>query len=393
MSDVTHVCVLLVDRANYGRMKPVMQAIQGRSDLRMTEVCGGTMVLERFGYTVDVVRRDGFVVDEEVYMELEGNTPLTMAKSLGYAVVEFSNVLQRVNPDLVLMIGDRYEAMGACLAAAYMNLTIVHVQGGEVSGSVDESARHAITKFSHYHVPSTERSADYLVRMGERRETILTVGCPSSDIAKRLDRTLTTDALRGHGSGAVIDPAQPYLLVIFHPSTTEYGDSRSQVCELLEALNRLQKPTLMLWPNIDAGSNRVSKEIRKFRDRVRPEWLRIQTNLEPELYHKVLAGAACAVGNSSSFVRDAGFFGTPVVLVGSRQDGREADRHVQRVEVTADAIEGAVRVQVDHGTYPASQLYGDGEVSARVAAALSGLQGYVQKRLAYVDEERSDPPG
>jgi UDP-N-acetylglucosamine 2-epimerase len=95
-----------------------------------------------------------------------------------------------------------------------------------VFGSVDESARHAITKFSHYHVPSTERSADYLVRMGERRETILTIGCPSSDIAKRLDRTLTTDALRGHGSGASIDPAQPYLLVIFYPSMTEYGDSR-----------------------------------------------------------------------------------------------------------------------------------------------------------------------
>jgi UDP-N-acetylglucosamine 2-epimerase len=149
----------------------------------------------------------------------------------------------------------------------------------------------------------------------------------------------------------------------------------------------------MLWPNIDAGSNRVSKEIRKFRDRVQPEWLRIQTNLEPELYHKVLAGAACAVGNSSSFVRDAGFFGTPVVLVGSRQDGREADAYVHRVEVTADTIEAAVEAQISHGLYPPSQLYGDGDVSERVANALSGLQGYVQKRLAYVDEERSDPPG
>lgn len=394
MSERTRVCVILVDRANYGRMKPVMQAIQAHEALDLEVVCGGTMVLERFGNTVDVVRADGFEITSEVYMELEGSTPLSMSKSIGIGILEFSSVLHRLSPDVVLLIGDRYEAMGAALAAAYMNLLLVHIQGGEVSGSVDESARHAISKFAHYHVPSTDRSAEYLVRMGEDPATILTVGCPSSDLARQLDRPLTSEVLNGRGSGALLDPEQPFLLVIFHPSTTEFGDERTQIRTLLSALGRLALPTLMLWPNIDAGSSRVSKEIRRFRDEERPDWLRLQTNLTPDDYLVVLSKAAVAVGNSSSFVRDSGFFGTPVVLVGSRQDGREADRNVTRVDVVEEGIVEAVEAQVQGGRHAPSTLYGDGHVSERVAEALAQVKPYVQKRLYYVveDDEGSDPP-
>src|SRR6185437_5754192 len=130
-----------------------------------------------------IVRADGFNVDSEIYIELEGSTPTTMAKSIGFGVVEFASEFHRLKPDVVVLIGDRYEALAAAVAAAYMNLTLVHIQGGEVSGSIDESARHAITKFAHFHFPSTHRSASYLMKMGERPDTILGVGCPSSDIA------------------------------------------------------------------------------------------------------------------------------------------------------------------------------------------------------------------
>ena len=178
------VCVVLVDRANYGRMKPVMQAIAAHPDLELQVLAAGTMVLERFQQPVKIVRQDGFDIHGEIYMELEGSTPATMAKSVGFGVVEFASEFQRLKPDLVLLIGDRYEALAAALAAAYMNLCIAHIQGGEVSGSIDESARHAISKFAHYHFPSTQRSAAYLRRMGERPDTILAIGCPSSDIAR-----------------------------------------------------------------------------------------------------------------------------------------------------------------------------------------------------------------
>src|ERR1700758_3570790 len=199
------VCVVLVDRANYGRLKPVMKAIAEHPGLDMQVVAAGTMVLGRFGKPVDVVRADGFRVDSEIYIELEGSTPATMAKSVGFGVVEFASELQRLSPELVLLIGDRYEALAAAISAAYMNLCLVHIQGGEVSGSIDESARHAITKFAQFHVPSTQRSAEYLVRMGERPDTILTVGCPSSDIACSMERTLLPEVINAGGSGAVID--------------------------------------------------------------------------------------------------------------------------------------------------------------------------------------------
>ncbi len=380
------ICVVLVDRANYGRLKPVMQAIAAHPQLELQTLAAGTMVLERFHQPVDVVRSDGFAIHGEVYMELEGSTPTTMAKSVGFGIVEFANEFQRLKPDVVLLIGDRYEALAAAVAAAYMNCCLVHVQGGEVSGSIDESARHAISKFAHFHFPSTQRAAEYLIRMGERPDTILHIGCPSSDIARQLDRRLPAEVINGRGGGATIDVNQPYLLVLFHPTTTEFGGERRQMEELLAALDRIGQQTVLLWPNIDAGSDHISKAIRTFREQKKPNWLRALTNLSPENYLKTLAGTVCAIGNSSSFVRDAGYFGTPVVLVGSRQRGREHDQHVMPVDPTAETIAAAIQNQLAHGRYAPSTLYGDGQVSAKIAAALAELQPYVQKQLHFVDE-------
>ena len=388
-SSIRKICVVLVDRANYGRLKPVMRAIQAEPRLQLQVLAAGTMVLERFHQPVNVVRADGFHVDGEIYIELEGSTPATMAKSIGFGVVEFASEFQRLKPDIVLLIGDRYEALAAALAAAYMNLCIAHIQGGEVSGSIDESARHAITKFAHFHFPSTRRSAEYVIRMGEDPSTILAVGCPSSDIARLLDRQLSGEVLNSTGSGSPIDVSKPFLLTIFHPTTTEYGDEGNQADELFEALDRLKIQTILLWPNIDAGADHISKTVRVFRERAKPTWLRTITNFAPESYLKVLCNAACAIGNSSSFVRDASFFGTPVVLVGNRQDGREIDRHVLPVAANADHIVAAVTAQLQQGRYPSSTLYGDGHVSERIAAGLARLTPYVQKRLNYIRDTES----
>jgi UDP-hydrolysing UDP-N-acetyl-D-glucosamine 2-epimerase len=378
------ICVVLVDRANYGRIKPVMKAIAEHPDLELQVIAAGTMVLERFDQPVNVVRQDGFEVNGEVYLELEGSTPATMAKSVGFGVVEFSSEFQRHKPDVVLLIGDRYEMLAAAIAAAYMNICIAHIQGGEVSGSIDESARHAISKFAHFHFPSTQRSAEYLVRMGERPDAILAIGCPSSDIARTFDRALTSEIVNTGGGGTPIDVTKPFLLTLFHPTTTEYGGERAQMEAVLEALRRLAMPTVLLWPNIDAGSDHISKAIRSFRVNHQPNWLRNLTNLSPENYLKVLANTACAIGNSSSFVRDAGYFGTPVVLVGNRQEGRETDTHVTRIAPSPDEVFAAASAQLAHGRYAPSKLYGDGYVSERIAQALGELEPYVQKRLHYI---------
>lgn len=377
------VCVVLVDRANYGRMKPVMFALRERPGIELQVLATGTMVLERFDQPVQVVRADGFHIDGEIYIELEGSTPTTMAKSIGFGLVEFASEFHRLKPDVVVLIGDRYEALAAAIAAAYMNITLVHIQGGEVSGSIDESARHAITKFAHFHFPSTARAADYLTRMGERPDTILGTGCPSSDIARTFNRQLSPEVVNVRGAGVEIDVAKPFLLVVFHPTTTEYGGENRQMQTLLSALDTLRIQTLLLWPNIDAGSDHISKVIRVFRTNAPTQWMRTMTNLTPENYLKVLGTTACAVGNSSSFVRDAGYFGTPVVLVGNRQNGRETDEHAIRVAVEMDAIVATIKKQLDHGRYPPSTLYGDGHVSERIATAIDELTPYLQKQLAF----------
>jgi len=213
------------------------------------------------------------------------------------------------------------------------------------------------------------------------------VGCPSSDIALEMDRTLAPEVVNTLGSGAWIDVKKPFLLAVFHPTTTEYGGEQRQIEELLEALHRLEIQGLLLWPNIDAGADHISKAIRVFRDQRRPGWLRTIINLPPEDYLKVLANAACAIGNSSSFVRDAGNFGTPVVQVGNRQEGREGEGNGTTVAPVAGEIAPAARMQLARGRYEPSTLYGDGGVSQRIAEALARLEPYLQKRLDYLRVE------
>lgn len=378
------IAVVLVDRANYGRLKPVMKALRVQPGVEMQTVCAGTMLLERFGRARDVVQGDGFEIGSEVYLEVEGSVPVTMTKAVGLGVIEFSSEFNRLRPDLVCVIGDRYEAMAAAIAAAYQNICLVHLQGGEVTGSIDESTRHAITKLAHYHFPATERAAEYIIRMGEDPATVFPLGCPCCDVVEAASRELPADMLARAGVGHQIDFSKPYLLVLFHPVTTDYGNQEQQAEALLAAVRQTAMQTVLLWPNIDAGSDGVTKAIRRFREFHRDFPLHAYKNFGPEIYIPLLKQAACCVGNSSSFIREVSFLGTPVVLVGSRQDGRERSEAVLRVEPLAGEIAGAIAAQLQHGRYPSSTIYGSPGVSGRIAARMAGLAPYSQKKLHYV---------
>lgn len=379
------ICVILVDRANYGRMWPVMKAIQEHPALELQTVCTGTMLLARFGNAVDVVEKDGFKIDGRIYMELEGSVPATMSKSIGFAMIEFASELQWLKPDFLLLIGDRYEALGAAISAAYQNICIAHIQGGEVSGSIDECARHAITKFAHYHFPATERAAEYIVRMGENPAHVFNVGCPVGDYISKLDTRLPEGLFSKIGVGAALAPEAPFFLVIFHPITTEYGFEEKQADEILSALHELNHPTVWLWPNIDAGSDHISGCLRRYRER-HPDnnWLRLIKNLEPEIFQKALKKTACAIGNSSSFIRDSTFSGTPVVMIGNRQTGREVAENIVFVDCEANAIQEAIETQCGQGRYAPSDLYGNGNAASQIVEKLISIKPYNQKRLHYI---------
>ncbi len=382
------IAVVLVDRANYGRLKPVMEEMAQRPEIELQVVLSGTMMLERFGTAKNIVMKDGFEINEEVYMELEGSIPGTMAQSIGLGVIQFANAFQKLKPDFVLLIGDRYEALSAAIAAVYQNICLIHVQGGEVTGSIDETTRHAITKMAHYHFPATIRAGEYIVAMGEDPKTIFPLGCPSADVIVSAMKSVPENELVRLGVGPHVDLSKPYLLVIFHPVTTEFSVAESQMQEVLEAVKEIGMQTILLWPNIDAGSDAVSQAVRRFREYNHDFPLHAYKNFEPETYIPILAKAACAMGNSSSFVRDSSFLGTPIVLIGSRQDGREFSNAVKRVDPKKEEILKAIKVQLSNGRYKASDLYGLPGVSKKIANLLVTIEPYMQKRLYYINRQQ-----
>ena len=381
------VCVVVGSRANYSSIKSVMRAITRRPNLRLQLIVGASAVLDRFGSVIEVIERDGFVPDARVNMIIEGETPLTMAKSTGLGLLELPTLFDMLQPDLVVSVGDRFEAMATAVAAAYMNIPVAHTMGGEVTGTIDESIRHAVTKLAHLHFPANQQAADRIVKMGEDPSKVCVVGCPRIDLVAEVaagsSGELDAAWLDREGVGGDVDPSEPFLLVTQHPVTTEYGEGEQQVVETLEALRTLGMPAIVLWPNVDAGSDDVARGIRKFREQRHPEHIRFYKNFPVETYIRLMIHAACLVGNSSASIREGAYLGVPAVNIGTRQTGRERGSNVVDVSYARGAIVDAVERQIDHGRYRSEHVYGDGKAGERIAAILETTSLHVQKRLAY----------
>lgn len=379
------ICIVVNSRANYGRIKSVMRAVQNHPKLELQLLVGASALLHRFGSVIDIIRADGFEPTAVIHSIVEGETPTTMAKSTGLGILELASQFENIKPDVVLTVADRFETIATAIAASYMNIPVAHTQGGEVTGSIDESVRHAVTKLSHIHFPATERAYDFLLRMGEDPSTVHFTGCPAMDIVAQSDLSLPPDLFERYaGVGAEIDPSKPYLVVLQHPVTTEYGQGFKQISATLEAISRIGMQVAWLWPNVDAGSDDVSKGLRVFREHNNPDYLHFYRNFSPEDYVRLINNCACLVGNSSSGLREGAFMGVPCVNVGTRQQGRERGPNVIDVPYDADAIEAAVRRQLDHGRYEPSLMFGDGNAGERIADLLATSEFKIQKMISYV---------
>ena len=381
------VCVVIGSRANYSSIKSVMRAITRHPDLHLQLIVGASAVLDRFGSVVEVIEQDGFVPDARVNMIIEGETPATMAKSTGLGLLELPTLYDMLRPDLVVSVGDRFETMATAVSAAYMNIPLAHTMGGEVTGTIDESIRHAITKLAHVHFPANQRAADRIVKMGEDASTVHAVGCPRIDLVAEIAASSSNGLDRAwldrEGVGGHVDPTEPFLLVSQHPVTTEYGDGEHQVVETLEALRTLGMPAIVLWPNVDAGSDDVARGMRKFREKPHPDHIHFYKNFPVETYIRLMIHAACLVGNSSASIREGAFLGTPAVNIGTRQTGRERGSNVVDVAYARGAIVDAVQHQVSRGRFPSEPVYGDGPAGERVAEILATTPLHVQKRIAF----------
>ncbi|MCX6995971.1 MAG: UDP-N-acetylglucosamine 2-epimerase [Kiritimatiellaeota bacterium] len=378
------ICIVVNSRANYGRIKSVLRAIREHPALELQLVVGASALLHRFGNVVNVIRDDGFTPSATVYSIIEGENPTTMAKSTGLGILEMATIFENLRPDIVLTVADRFDTMATAVAASFMNIPLAHTQGGEVTGSIDESVRHAITKLAHLHFPATEQAARNLVRMGEDPATVLCTGCPAMDVLAAADLSLPADIFcRYSGVGAQLDPSQPYIIVLQHPVTTEYGCGFAQINETLQAVAPLATQVAWFWPNVDAGSDDVSKGLRMFRENHRPRNMEFFRNFAVEDYARLLNGCLCIVGNSSSALREGAFLGVPAVNIGSRQQGREHAENVVHVSHAAQEIHDAIKRQMARGRYPRSTLFGDGRAAGRIAERLAAAQVNIQKKLMY----------
>ncbi len=380
------ICVVVTARPSYSRIKTALRAIDDHPDLELQLVVAASALLDRYGTAVNYIENDGFKIDARVYMVLEGENPASMAKTTGLGMLELATVFDNLKPDIVVTVADRFETLATAVAASYMNIPVAHIQGGEVTGSIDEKVRHAVTKLADLHLVATEGAGERVKKMGEQSEKVFVTGCPSIDLAAEIadDPSLNFNPFERYGGvGSLHELTNGYLVVMQHPVTTEHEKARQHVWETLEAVYEMNMQTLWFWPNVDAGSDGTSNGIRTFREMYRPENIHFFKNMAPTDFLRLLYSSKCLIGNSSVGIRECSYLGVPVVNIGIRQLGRERGKNVIDVGYKKDEILAATQQQLSNGRYSLDQLYGDGQAGDRISKVLCDAPLDIEKRLTY----------
>lgn len=380
------ICVVVTARPSYSRVKTALQAIKNHPELELQLVVAASALLDRYGTAVRIMEKDGFEITAKVFNVLEGENPAAAAKTTGIGILELSTVFDNLQPDIVVTVADRFETMATAIAASYMNIPLAHIQGGEVTGNIDEKVRHAITKLADYHFVASEGARERVIRLGENPEFVFNTGCPSIDLAAGILQkpALNFDPYTKYGGvGTQHDLSKGYVVLMQHPVTTEYSDSRAHMEETLYALGDLSLPVLVFWPNVDAGADGTSTAIRSYRERVKPQHMHFFKNMEPDDFLRLLVNSRCLIGNSSVGIRECSYLGVPVINIGSRQNGRDRGLNVTDVDYNRVEIRNALDVILKNGKIPTSQVYGGGIAGENIAKLLAELPLQFNKVICY----------
>jgi UDP-hydrolysing UDP-N-acetyl-D-glucosamine 2-epimerase len=383
---IKKICVVVTARPSYSRIKTALIAIKNHPKLELQLVIAGSALLGRYGNAVEFIEKDGFTISEKVFMVLEGENPTSMAKTTGLGVMELANVFFRLQPDAVLTIADRFETIATSIAASYQNIPLVHIQGGEVTGNIDEKVRHANTKLADLHLVASEDAKERVIKMGENPEMVFNTGCPSIDLADEIinNPTLDFDPIEKYGGvGSSIKWKKGYLVVMQHPVTTEYKSARKDVEETLKAVYELDMPTFWFWPNVDAGSDGTSSGIRSFREVHQPKNIHFFKNMEPNDFLKLLVNSKCLIGNSSVGIRECSYLGIPVVNIGTRQNRRERGSNVIDTVYDQQEIVNSIKNRITTTTILSENIYGDGASGQKIADILADTTLTFHKTIMY----------
>lgn len=375
------ICVVITARASYSRIKTVLTAIQAHPKLTLQIVVTGSALVDRFGNIIPYLEAENLPVSAIIPNLLDMESDTASAKTTGLAVIELATFFANHRPDVVVTVADRFETIATAIAAVNMNIPLAHIQGGEVTGNIDDRIRNSISQLADLHFVATENARARLIHMGLSPQKVFWTGCPSIDLVyQHHDRVFNPYEIYG-GVGSQPDLNAPYLVVMQHPVTTETGHSKWQISTTLSAIAALNMPVIWFWPNADPGTAGTVQGIRAFREQHADLPFHFFKNMESGHFIQLLKNCACFVGNSSVGIRECSALGIPAVNIGSRQRGRERGTNVIDCTPDAEEIVSAVRRQLAHGHYPPVKLYGKGDAGERIAGQLATIPFILKKHL------------
>lgn len=386
MSNTRKIAVVITARPSYSRVKTVLTAIKKHPELELQLVVAASALLDRYGSAVNYIEKDGFEIAAKVFNVLEGENLTAAAKTTGIGILELSTVFDNLRPDIVVTVADRFETMATAISASYMNIPLAHIQGGEVTGNIDEKVRHSITKLADYHFVASENAKQRVIQLGENPNMVFNTGCPSIDIAQEVAKNskLTFNPYEKYGGvGSQPDLENGYIVVMQHPVTNEYQDSRKHIEATLRAIQKINKPTLWFWPNVDAGADGTSSGIRSFREKYDMENVHFFKNMEGDDFLNLLHNSLCLVGNSSVGIRECAYLGVPTVNIGSRQNRRDRGENVVDVSYEENDIIASINTILKKNSRTTSQVYGGGDAGNKIAELLNKLPLQFHKTITY----------
>ncbi len=378
------ICVVITARPSYSRVRTVLMELNNNPKIDLQIILCCSAIIEKYGDVSEQVKNDNLNIFEKLYTLSQGEEIISVPKTTGITIIELSNSFSKLKPDAVVTIADRYETLATSIAASYQNIPLIHLQGGEITGNIDEKVRHANTKLSDLHLVSNESAKEVLLRMGEIEKSIFVTGCPSIDLAKKVTQE-TIDSFKPFekygGVGRKIDINKKFIVVLQHPHTPEYRIAGKQIIETLNALLEINLPVIWFWPNVDIGTDSISKQLRSFRENNPDNNFHFFKNFESEDFLKLLIKSSCIVGNSSVAIRECAFLGVPAVDIGDRQKNRIKGSNVISVRNSKKEIIKAIREQLIVNKYPSENIYGNGDSSKIISKIISSFEFNLNKQF------------
>lgn len=370
--NIRKIAVLTGTRAEYGILRPILKRIFSHQRLELYLIVTGMHLSEEFGYTMVEIEKDRFMIYAKLDTLNKENTGAGMAKYVGNTVVKLAEVFDELKPEMLLLLGDRGEMLAGAIVATCENIFIAHIHGGETSGSIDEGFRHAISKLAHLFFVATEESKQKLISLGEDSSRIFVVGAPGLD-----DIIESLLPLEEVAKKYNLDLSKPMVLLVQHSVVTEVEEASNQIRETLEAIVELQLPTIVIYPNADAGGRRMIEVINEYESK--HSFIRAYRSLPRRDYLSLMNMATVIVGNSSSGIIEAPSFGLPVVNIGTRQKGRLRAGNIIDVDYDKKKIKNAIskgiydekfRTKVKNMKNP----WGESKASERIVSILASIK-------------------